>query len=73
MVKFYKTKEKNIVIYKKKNTYVLELLLNVVTAGTETLTVLGNKLFYACGKEVCSLLAKKHFDTIHQLLIIETL
>jgi hypothetical protein len=46
----------------------LKLLLNVVTAGTETL-VSGNKL-YACGKEVCRPWAQPRFDNFHQLLII---
>jgi hypothetical protein len=53
----------------KKNTYILKLLLNVVTAGIEGL-VSGNKFLYACVKEVCLLLAKPRFDTFHQLLII---
>jgi hypothetical protein len=29
------------------NTYILKLLLNVVTAGIETLFILGNKFLYA--------------------------
>jgi hypothetical protein len=51
----------------KKNTYILELLLNKVTAGTKALTELGNKLSYACDKEVC----KEAFDTIHQLSLLK--
>jgi hypothetical protein len=38
---------------KQKNTYMLKLLLDVVTAGIEAL-VSGNKFLYACGK-VCHL------------------
>jgi hypothetical protein len=34
-----------------KNTYILKLLLNIVTAGIEAL-VLGNTFVYACVKEV---------------------
>jgi hypothetical protein len=37
-----------------KDTYILKLLLSIVTVGTEAL-VLGNKLLYACVKEVCCL------------------
>jgi hypothetical protein len=49
-----------------KNTYVLKLLLNLVTAGTEAL-VSRNKFLYACAKKVCRLWAQPHFQ---QLLII---
>jgi hypothetical protein len=35
--------------------YILKLLLNVVTTGTEALVVSGNKFLYTCAKEVCSL------------------
>jgi hypothetical protein len=34
------------------NTYVLKLLLNVVTAGIKALVVSQNKSLYACVKEV---------------------
>jgi hypothetical protein len=34
-----------------KNTYILELLLNVTTAGIEALSVLGNKYVYAESKK----------------------
>jgi hypothetical protein len=36
-----------------KNTYILKLLLNKVTAEMEALVALGNKFLYACVKEVC--------------------
>jgi hypothetical protein len=36
-----------------KNTYILKLILRVVTGGTEPFTVLGNKVLYACVKEHC--------------------
>jgi hypothetical protein len=36
-----------------KNTYILKLLLNVVTIGSELLVESGNKFLYACVKEVC--------------------
>jgi hypothetical protein len=35
-----------------KNTYILKLLLNEVSDGTEELVILGNKCLYACVKEV---------------------
>jgi hypothetical protein len=38
-----------------KYTYILEVLLNVVTAGIEALVILGNKFMYAYVKEVCHL------------------
>jgi hypothetical protein len=41
--------------YMQKNTYMLKLLLSVVTAGIEALIVSGNKFLYACVKEVCHL------------------
>jgi hypothetical protein len=58
--------EKNI-IYKK---YILKLFLNKVTSEIEALVVVGNKLLYACVKEVCHLWAQPLFDTFCQLLII---
>jgi hypothetical protein len=42
---------KNILLY-AKNTCILQLLLSVVTAGTEALVVSGNKFLYAFVKEV---------------------
>jgi hypothetical protein len=53
-----------------KNMYILKLLLNVATARTEALVILGNKFLYACVKDGCCLQAQPHFDTFHQLLII---
>jgi hypothetical protein len=44
--------DKKIIIYKK---YILKLLLNVVTAGSEALVISGNKFLYACVREVCHL------------------
>jgi hypothetical protein len=38
-----------------KITYILKLLLNVFTAGIEAFVVSGDKLWYACLKEVCRL------------------
>jgi hypothetical protein len=52
-----------------KNTYILNLLLNVVIVEIETL-VSENKFSYACVKEVCRLWAQPCFDTFNQLLII---
>jgi hypothetical protein len=46
--------KKTILIY-TKNTYIPKLLLNVVSAGTEALAVLGNKFLYAFVKELCCL------------------
>jgi hypothetical protein len=40
---------------KRKNTFILKLLLNVVTSGIEALVASGNKFLYACVKEVCRL------------------
>jgi hypothetical protein len=37
----------------KKNTYILKLLLNIVTARMEALVASENKFLYACVKEVC--------------------
>jgi hypothetical protein len=37
------------------NTYILKLLLNVVTTGIEALVISGNKFLYACVREVCRL------------------
>jgi hypothetical protein len=51
--------------------YLLKLLLNTVTAGTEALVVSGNKFLYACVKEICHLWAQPHFDSFHQLIIAE--
>jgi hypothetical protein len=42
--------------YIQKNTYILKLLLNSVTAGIDA-HVSGNKVLYACVKEVCRLFA----------------
>jgi hypothetical protein len=36
-----------------KNTYILKLLLHVVSARTEALVILGSKFLCACVKEVC--------------------
>jgi hypothetical protein len=55
-------------IYIQKNMAVLQPLLNVVTARTEALAILGNKFLHACVKEICCLLAQARFDTIRQLL-----
>jgi hypothetical protein len=38
-----------------RNTYILKLLLNIITARIEALVILGNKFLYACVKEVCHL------------------
>jgi hypothetical protein len=38
-----------------KNTYILKLLLNVLSAGIEELFVWENTFLYACAKEVCCL------------------
>jgi hypothetical protein len=35
--------------------YILQLLLNVVTAGIEALVILGKKFLHACVTEVCHL------------------
>jgi hypothetical protein len=54
--------------------YILELLLNVVTAGTEALVASGNRFLYACIKEVYRLWAQPRFDTFQQpLTIVEVL
>jgi hypothetical protein len=53
-----------------KNTCILKVLPYVVTAEVEAL-LLGNKLSYACVKEVCRLLAEPRFDTFHQLIIVD--
>jgi hypothetical protein len=38
-----------------KNAYILELLLNVVSAGTEALVVSRKKFLYAYVKAICRL------------------
>jgi hypothetical protein len=38
-----------------KNMHILKLLLYIVTARIEVLAVSGNKILYACVKEVCCL------------------
>jgi hypothetical protein len=53
-----------------KNIYILKLFLNIDTARIEAYVISGNKVLYACGKEVCHLSAQPHFDGVHQLLII---
>jgi hypothetical protein len=53
-----------------KNTYILQLLLKVVTVGTETIVVSRNKFLYVCVKEVCLLWARPLLNTFPQLLII---
>jgi hypothetical protein len=50
--------------------YILKLLLDVVTAGLETLVVSGYKLLYGCVKEVCRLWAQPRFYTSNPLLVI---
>jgi hypothetical protein len=37
------------------HTYILKLLLSVVTAGTDALVISGNKVLYAFVKEACKL------------------
>jgi hypothetical protein len=58
--------EKQILLY-TRNTYILQLLLKVVTAGTEAF-VSGNNCLYASVKKVCRLWAQPR-DTFHQVLI----
>jgi hypothetical protein len=64
--------EKKNVLY-TYNTYILKILLNVLTVGIEALVVSWNKFSYACIKAVCCLWAQPHFDTFHQLIIVEVL
>jgi hypothetical protein len=40
-----------------KNTYIIKLLLNIVTTEIETLITSGSKFLYACVREVCRLWA----------------
>jgi hypothetical protein len=60
---------KTILLYTKYK-YILQLLLNVVSAWIEARVVSRNKFLYACVKEVCRHWAQPRFDTFHQLLII---
>jgi hypothetical protein len=55
-------------IFYTRNTYIFQLLFNVLTAGIEAL-VKGNKFLYACVKQVCRLRVQPLFDAFHQLLI----
>jgi hypothetical protein len=41
--------------YGTKNMYILILLLILVTTGTKTSVILGNKIVYVCVKDVCCL------------------
>jgi hypothetical protein len=41
--------------------YILKLLLKAVTASIEVHVISGNKILYACVKEVCLLGAQPHF------------
>jgi hypothetical protein len=52
-----KTSNEKKIMLCKKNTYIIKLLLNIVTTGTETLIASGSKFLYACVKEVCRLWA----------------
>jgi hypothetical protein len=61
---------KKLLLYTKKNMYILKLLLNVVADKTEAHVTSGNKFLHACVKEVCCLWAQPCLDTFHQLLII---
>jgi hypothetical protein len=54
----------------RSSTYIIKLLLSIVTAGTEALVIWGNTLLYACVREVCRLWAQPCFDSFNQLLII---
>jgi hypothetical protein len=47
-------RKKNVIIYKKE-TYMLKLCPNVVTARSKALVISGIKFSYACVKEVCCL------------------
>jgi hypothetical protein len=60
--------EKKNVLY-TKNTHIFKLLINIVTAEIEALIISGNKVLYACVKEVCCLWALQCFGTFRQLLI----
>jgi hypothetical protein len=53
-----------------KNTYILKLLLNIVTAGIEALVASGNKFLYARDSEICRLCAQPRFDTFQQLVLL---
>jgi hypothetical protein len=56
----------------KNNTYILKLLLNVVTAGIETLIITGNKFLYVCVKEICCLSAESRFEpSINSSLLLK--
>jgi hypothetical protein len=44
---------KNVII--SKNTYIFNLLLNLVTPGIKALIIPGNKFLYVCVQEVCRL------------------
>jgi hypothetical protein len=62
--------EKDKILLYTKDLYILELLLNIVTAEIEALVISGNKFLYACVKDVCHLWVRPRFDTFRQLLII---
>jgi hypothetical protein len=61
------TSRNRIYYLQKMHTYLS--CLNIVTARIESLVLSGNKLMYACVKEVCCLWSQPRFDTFHQLLI----
>jgi hypothetical protein len=53
-----------------KNTYILRLLVNVVTPGIEAVVLSGNKFLYACVRGACRLWAQPRFVICHQFLNI---
>jgi hypothetical protein len=59
---------KILIIY--ENTYILKLLLNVVTPGIEVIIVSRNRFLYACVKQFCRLRAQTHFDTCWKAFIL---
>jgi hypothetical protein len=63
-----KTSNEKKILY-TKNTYILKLFLNVVTAGIEELSS-RNKFLYSCVKEIYRPWAQSRFDIFHKILII---
>jgi hypothetical protein len=59
-----KAMKKELISYEKIYTYLIKLLLDVVTAGTEALES-RNAFLCVCVINVCRLLAQSCFDTFH--------
>jgi hypothetical protein len=56
-------------VYCIPNTYIFEILLQIVTVKIEAL-ISGDKCLIACVKDLCRLWGQARFDTLYQLITI---